>query len=321
MMNSFDGEPEKAQENMLPPEVLNQESKDNEYIEHLLGSLPEELRDQWEEKIWGDKDRVMNNREIIELLEDIMKKRADALTESRILQGIQDAELREKIKDAITEVERQFEEGKVSLGEGNYAKVFGVPEASVVCIKFLKDEVQGEKHLKIITREIDILETLRDVVVAGIRVPYVYAKGLTHQPYYFVMETIQGHSLKDIFGDPQNLLPKKIAPQEQLDFAKRIVSQNKEDVIANFTQYLEELHERKKIIHGDIHAGNIMIDKNGNWFLIDFGLGLVMDIGVDLPPEEMPYKARTTEEAKESELRSMRTTIEEVFGKAKLLTN
>lgn len=35
---------------------------------------------------------------------------------------------------------------------------------------------------------------------------------------------------------------------------------------------LQELHLKYKINHGDIHPGNILIDKNGQFYLVDFGL-------------------------------------------------
>jgi len=46
---------------------------------------------------------------------------------------------------------------------------------------------------------------------------------------------------------------------------------------------LNELHQKFKINHGDIHPANILIDKNGQFFLIDFGLA---DIAKTLSQEK-----------------------------------
>jgi serine/threonine protein kinase len=42
--------------------------------------------------------------------------------------------------------------------------------------------------------------------------------------------------------------------------------------IIEFADCLQELHLKFKINHGDIHPANILIDKNGQFYLIDFGL-------------------------------------------------
>lgn len=290
------------------PSIADNEH-DDEHIEHLLLSLPEELRSRWEENIWGEKAKPMTSKEVISLLEGVIKERENALAETN-LKGIEDLDLREKVKAAIAEVERQFEEGSIVLGQGQVGKVVQVPGVNAVCIKFLKDDVQGEKHLKLINNEISILESLRDMVVAGIKVPYLYAYGLDHPPYYFVMETVQGYSLKDIVEKPH----------EVPDFVERLLAQDEDEVIANLTKYVEELHSRR-IVHGDLHAGNIMMDKNGNWFVIDFGTGLVADIGEDISPQDMPYPSnnpsRTFEGAKKAEIEYLGNTIREVFMKAK----
>lgn len=42
--------------------------------------------------------------------------------------------------------------------------------------------------------------------------------------------------------------------------------------LIELTDCLQELHLKYKINHGDIHPGNILIDNNGQFYLIDFGL-------------------------------------------------
>lgn len=42
--------------------------------------------------------------------------------------------------------------------------------------------------------------------------------------------------------------------------------------IIDLAECLHELHSKHKIYHGDIHPGNILIDKNGQFYLVDFGL-------------------------------------------------
>lgn len=55
----------------------------------------------------------------------------------------------------------------------------------------------------------------------------------------------------------------------------KISSINNQGVISGFIDLadcLNELHSKYRIHHGDIHPANILIDKNGQFYLVDFGL-------------------------------------------------
>ncbi|MBK7566242.1 MAG: AAA family ATPase [Bacteroidetes bacterium] len=52
----------------------------------------------------------------------------------------------------------------------------------------------------------------------------------------------------------------------------KLKSQSAISSLIELADCLQELHLKFKINHGDIHPGNILIDKNGQFYLIDFGL-------------------------------------------------
>ncbi len=63
---------------------------------------------------------------------------------------------------------------------------------------------------------------------------------------------------------------------EQVEtFEEKLNEINNQGVISGFIDLadcLHELHSKYKIHHGDIHPANILIDKNGQFYLVDFGL-------------------------------------------------
>lgn len=69
-----------------------------------------------------------------------------------------------------------------------------------------------------------------------------------------------------------------------------------------FTNYLTRMHKEKKIVHRDVDDGNIMIDKDGNWYLIDFGRVKRIEIGEDASVLE------------EEDFKEMRFTIREIYS-------
>jgi serine/threonine protein kinase/RecA/RadA recombinase len=59
------------------------------------------------------------------------------------------------------------------------------------------------------------------------------------------------------------------------DFESKVLELKSQSAISSIIELadcLQELHLKFHINHGDIHPGNILIDKNGQFYLIDFGL-------------------------------------------------
>lgn len=116
-----------------------------------------------------------------------------------------------------------------------------------------------EKIRKNRTRhELKLLSRARQ---AGIQTP----KAWSPNKYNIVMDYIEGFRVKDVFNDLETKERKKLCREMG-------------DIIA-------KLHENG-MIHGDLTTSNMILDKNGKMFLIDFGLGKfsgkIEDQAVDL---------------------------------------
>jgi RIO-like serine/threonine protein kinase len=51
------------------------------------------------------------------------------------------------------------------------------------------------------------------------------------------------------------------------------------EIIRRMKVFLTRLQEEKKIVHRDLATRNIMVDKNGDWYVIDFGKAKKIEIG------------------------------------------
>ena len=63
--------------------------------------------------------------------------------------------------------------------------------------------------------------------------------------------------------------------EEVITFEEKVLELKTQSAISGIIELadcLQELHLKFQINHGDIHPGNILIDKNGQFYLIDFGL-------------------------------------------------
>ena len=143
-----------------------------------------------------------------------------------------------------------------------------MPYAPHVCVKYLVDPEKAREHGNNFREEKDYLEDLHGFEVDGIRVPDVYFYHMSEFGTCFGMENIDGKSLDRIMENP-----------EAVDFLDVIRSQKQEDVIARMRNFVLQMHSKKKIVHRDFSPRNVMVDREGNWYVIDFGRAKRIEIG------------------------------------------
>jgi RIO-like serine/threonine protein kinase len=58
-------------------------------------------------------------------------------------------------------------------------------------------------------------------------------------------------------------------------------SVDREAVKSSLIEYMKSLHQEYKITHGDLFMRNIMVDYDGNFYVIDFGKAATEQVGED----------------------------------------
>ncbi|MCX6754324.1 MAG: AarF/UbiB family protein [Candidatus Nomurabacteria bacterium] len=137
------------------------------------------------------------------------------------------------------------------IGEGGNAIVY-VAEGTVfekVCLKKIKEkpqilynDIDQEHKYQMMARE------------AGVSTPLSLVSINTSEGDYLIMERVDGHSVGDIVRN-QDLLPKNFDAQV---FCNSLVDQ------------VSKMHKRG-LYHRDLHFNNVMITKDSQAVIIDFG--------------------------------------------------
>lgn len=263
-MESFTPKRE-AQELFSDAQEAVLEQRDNKFYD-LISSLPEDMKNEWRlrfEAKDADCDEVLLKlTNFLVLREKTLKGRAE------ILEGASES-TEVQVNEFLKLIDTAYENPKFFLGSGRTAKVYSVPQASKVCIKY----VVSLSPLDIpVESEVDILNKLNNFVVEGIRTPTVYFKQVGYgRKQFYGMERIDGRDLGQILEDPDK-------NAELVYIASQM---DREVVMQRLTAYFTEMFKVHKITHGDIRQVNLMLDKNGELYVIDFGKGKTEELGED----------------------------------------
>lgn len=160
-------------------------------------------------------------------------------------------------------VERLETEGR-TIGSGKTANVIVLEDHPGVCLKVVHDKTISKNRAN---EEVAFLDRANKL---GIRVPKPLCSLQTEGNDFILMETIEGSSIRDIIEqDLFEHLPDGF------------------DIKGFFDQLRTEVKKmnKAKIHHRDLHEGNIMVDKDGNPVIIDFG-----DAKIEYIAGEDPYR-------------------------------
>jgi serine/threonine protein kinase len=145
------------------------------------------------------------------------------------------------------------------IGQGGIAEIFRAKQESLerdVAIKIL------------FARFCDDSEILRrfereSVVIARLNHPnivHVIDKGKAGNRYYFVMEYVDGTSLREVMD------------------SQKIPVRAKLEMVAQVCKALDYAH-KNGVIHRDIKPANILVDREGNPMVADFGIAQIVTAG------------------------------------------
>lgn len=146
------------------------------------------------------------------------------------------------------------------IGRGGMASVFRAKQISLqrsVALKVIGiQELSGQDEIfaRRFEKEVSFISSLEHLHILP-----VYAYGIENQYAFLAMRLLRGGSVKDLIENTKPL---------PLERAVRIFDQTAQAIAYAHSQ---------GIIHRDIKPGNILLDEDGNAYLMDFGLARLVD--------------------------------------------
>jgi serine/threonine protein kinase len=183
-----------------------------------------------------------------------------------------------EVIEAIKNPDRVF--GKYVLlnelgrgGAGVVYKAWDSPLQQYVALKFIRnqdstdhDSTSGSSQIEEFQKEARMSVRLRHPNIVRI-----YELGSMSNRYYLAMEYIEGGSLLEFIHGGKEKNQKTRFNSDPLKFLK---------IMLSIAQAVDYAHNTKPpIIHRDLKPHNVLVDKTGNPYVVDFGLAKEVEVG------------------------------------------
>ncbi len=143
------------------------------------------------------------------------------------------------------------------IGQGGSARIYKAFQKSLkrhVAIKVLSPELSRDPD---VVRRFD-RESITIARLSHPNIVHIIDRGKVEDQYYFVMEFVDGTSLKEVIASERFNLRQKL------------------DIIISVLKGLDYAH-KNGVIHRDIKPANILIDQQGNALIADFGIAQILN--------------------------------------------
>ena len=157
------------------------------------------------------------------------------------------------------------------LGKGASGGVFMTDKRDTVCTKYLHDPSKAQKS---IAEEFQLHKTAFDILTDDVNstlkipTPLHIIENVDINKSFYDMDTVPGLSFYQILECKKDV--RELLEHVGIGILDVISKLKSEGFIKKIHDDLKKIH-KSGVIHNDIHSGNLMIHRNGNIYLIDFG--------------------------------------------------
>jgi tRNA A-37 threonylcarbamoyl transferase component Bud32 len=237
--------------NKRSPETLERS------IQNAIEQLPDPLQRRWAERLNNAPDDELKAlddelRAFVEKRESVLRRAPASLGDFKHSDKDE-----ARIQTTLERIREAAERPDLYVGEGKSAEVFRDTMESDRCYKIVTNFKEYATWNSIGT-EAHFLEELEDLVVDGVRTPRV--SSVIDRP------EIKAISMEYIDGENVKILIEKNKPLPGNFDLKRFMTK--------LRAYVKAMHDRN-IYHRDLHGGNVLVGRDGNPYVIDFGQATV----------------------------------------------